>query len=321
MKANQNLVWRHYKALNELYTKGRTLAKITTNPYINAILMKQKKLIKPKVGNIKILEAQPAFKAFYEKEFKTSYERFEKFLNDQRLNDDARQKYSAQDLLTLMFIEENKSTLKAGLTTIRKFSNIIFKGHGSKYLEQHPGLHLAVCKLLEITEFPEKDPKTLQWRLVVDCTNPRGIVLCENLDFLKVPWTARENQIELWYVGGNNTAIIDFISEDKLKLPIYYSCDWDRHGIRIYLMIKEKLKSKGCDIILLFPENSDLRLPVVMPNHKSKWLRDKPFSGFKREFFTVKERKLIEELIQDDQWIEEESFELIGLLTYNEVLP
>jgi hypothetical protein len=57
-----------------------------------------------------------------------------------------------------------------------------------------------------------------------------------------------------------------------------------------------------------------------MPNHKSKWLRDKPFSGFKQEYFKMEERKLIEELIQADQWIEEESYELIGLLTYNKVL-
>jgi len=321
MKTNQNLIWRHYKALNELYTKGRTLAKISTNPYINAILIRQKKLIKPKVGNIKILEAQPAFKAFYEKEFKATYERFEKFLNEQGLNDDARQKYSVQDLLTLMFIEENKSTLKAGLTTIRKFSNIVFKGNGSKYLEQHPGLQLAVCKLLGITEFPDKDPKSLQWRLVVDSASPRAVVLCENLAFLKSPWSARENQIELWYVGGNNTAIIDFIGEDKLNLPVYYSCDWDYHGIRIYLMIKEKLKVKGCEITLLFPENTDLRLPVDMPHHKSKWLQDKPFSNFKPEFFKVEEKELIEELIRSNQWIEEESFDLIELLTHNNVLP
>jgi hypothetical protein len=320
VKTNRELVWRHFKGLHELYEKGRTFAKIGTNPYIDAILIRQKKLVRPKTGNLKILEAQSGYRDFYKKEFKETFERFEKFLNEQGLDDDARSHYTEQDLLTLMFIYENKAELRSGLTTIRSFSTIVFKGHGSKYIENHTSLRTAICRLLEIADFPDKDPKNLQWRLIVDCTLPKAIVLCENLAFLKVPWEARENQIELWYVGGNNTTILEFIGEDKFRLPVYYSCDWDYHGLRIYTSIKEKLSDKGFGIQLLYPDKTDNRLPVNMQFHKSKWKNDQLLSGLRGESFTLKERSLIKELINGNQWIEEESLDFLELLKSNKVL-
>ena len=317
MKRNQALIWRHYRALNELYLKGQSLAKISTNPFIAAVLIKQKKLLRFKMGNLKILEAQRGYKEYYEKEFKEDFERFNAFLSANELSLDARQKYTARDILTLMFIEQNKDTLKDNLTTVRKFSNVVFKGFGSKYLEEHPSLYAAVCKLLDISNFPEKDPKNLQWRLTVDVLSPAAIVLCENLAFLKIPWEARENNIELWYVGGSNTAIIDYISKDKLLLPIYYSCDWDYHGLRIFQNIRERLMLKGCEIKLLYPDNPDERLPVVMEYHKSRWIVDKELSGLNPILFNDKYMSLIKDLIKNDQWIEEESFDFGRLLKCN----
>ncbi|MEJ5960754.1 hypothetical protein [Pedobacter immunditicola] len=317
MKGNQGLIWRHYRALNELYLKGQSSAKISANPFIAAVLIRQKKLLRFRMGNLKILEAQRGYKEYYEKEFKEDFERFNNFLSANELSLDSRQKYTARDILTLMFIEQNKDTLKDNLTTVRKFSNVVFKGFGSKYLEEHPSLHSAVCKLLDISAFPDKDPKNLQWRFIVDCISPRTIVLCENLAFLKTPWIAREHDVELWYVGGSNTANFDYLSNDKLLLPIYYSCDWDYHGLHIYQNIKEKLLKKGCEIKLLYPDNPDERLPVLMEYHKSRWIPELELSGLRPELFCQSYVPLIQDLIKNDQWIEEESFEFLKLLKCN----
>jgi hypothetical protein len=82
----------------------------------------------------------------------------------------------------------------------------------------------AVLKILEIDEFPQTS-KDLQYRLVVDYPNPKAIILCENKSFLKQPWNAKELEVKLWHVGGNNIAIIDDIDEMELPYPMYYSCD------------------------------------------------------------------------------------------------
>lgn len=314
---NRNLTWRHLKALHQLYTVNRTDAKFADNSYVANVLIAQKKLLKPKSGNIKITEAVSKFKSFYEENFQQDYDRYSQFLQNQGLEDDARRKYTEEDIQTLIFISEYKEELAKNLTTIRTFSSQLFKGHGSKYLENKTGLKKAVCKILGITDFPEKDPKNLQWRLVVDCINPKAIILCENIAHLKTPWKAREANVELWYVGGNNIGIIDFISSDKLLNPIYYSCDWDFHGLSIYSRIKEKLKQKSAVIKILEPYTLDTAIPVKSDHHKSNWNFNLPLSGLSSADFQENEISVIQILIKEDKWIEEESMDIINLYKHN----
>jgi len=309
------LTWRHLKALNQLYVDKRTDAKITDNGYIANVLMMQKRLLKFKSGNNKILEAVPKYSVFYEENFKRDFEQYAQFLQTANLEDDARRRYTEEDIRALMFIAEQKKELVKNLTTIRTFSVNIFKGMGSKYLENKPGLKGAVCTILGITDFPEKDPKNLQWRFVTDCISPKAIVLCENLDRLKNPWKAREANIELWYVGGNNIGIIDFIDSGKLSLPIYYCCDWDFDGLSIYSRIKDKIKTKGHGLKLLIPNVYEVSLPIDSPHHNSRWCFNKKLSGLKQEDFSDEAVNLIKRLIQDNKWIEEESLDLIGMIT------
>jgi hypothetical protein len=168
---------------------------------------------------------------------------------------------------------------------------------------------------LEIDLFPEQDPKNLQWRFVVDCISPAAIVLCENISNLKMPWKAQMNNIELWYVGGNNINNIDNIDSEKLNKPLFYSCDWDYHGLRIYSAIKAKLKLKTKEIHLIFPIDPQNNLPVDSPDHNSLWKPDEKFSGLNYEDFYENERALIERLINDGRWIEEESNDLYKSLS------
>ncbi|WP_298740155.1 hypothetical protein [uncultured Chitinophaga sp.] len=315
------LTWRHLKALNQLYVDKRTDAKITDNGYITNVLMMQKRFLKFKSGNNKILEAAPKYFTFYGENFKQDFEQYAQFLQTANLEDDARRRYTEEDIRTLMFIAEQKEELVKNLTTIRTFSVNIFKGMGSKYLENKPGLKSAVCKILGIIDFPEKDPKNLQWRFVADCISPKAIVLCENLDRLKNPWKAREANLELWYVGGNNIGIIEFIDPDKLVLPTYYCCDWDFDGLSIYSRIKHKIKSKGHELNLLIPDAYDVSLPIDSPHHNSRWNFNTALSGLKHEDFSVEAIDLIKRLIQDDKWIEEESLDLIQLLQHSYQVP
>ncbi len=313
----RGLTWRHLKALNQLYVDKRSDAKITDNGYIVNVLMTQKKLLKFKSGNNKILEAAPKYVAFYDENFKQDFEQYAQFLQTANLEADARRKYSEDDIKTLMFISDYKEELCETLTTIRTFSAEVFKNHGSKYLENKPGLKNAVCKILNIDDFPDKDPKSHQWRLVVDSLNPIAIILCENLAHLKNPWKAREANLELWYVGGNNIGIIDFINPDKLHIPVYYCCDWDYDGLSIFSRIKGKMKSRNCDLNLLIPKIYEVSLPIDSANHNSRWDFNKRLSGLKQEDFADNAINLIERLMNDNRWIEEESLPLIQLYQAN----
>ncbi len=311
------LTWRHLKALNQLYVDKRTDAKITDNGYIANVLMAQKRLIKFKSGNNKILEAAPKYAAFYEENFKQDFEQYTQFLQSANLEDDARRKYTEDDIKTLMFISDYKGELRKNLTTIRTFSTEVFRNHGSKYLENKPGLKNAVCRILGIDDFPDKDPKNHQWRLVVDCPNPTAVILCENIAHLKAAWKVREADIELWYVGGNNIGIIDFISLDKLLKPVYYSCDWDFHGLSIYSRIKEKLRKKSILIRILNPYTTETAISVDSDYHTSHWNFNLPLSGLNHEDFLANEISLIEFLIKENKWIEEESMDILKLYNTN----
>lgn len=315
---NRKLNWRHLKALNELFTSGSTRSKIRDNAYIE-YLVSTKRLIKPKSGNLSILQAQSGFASFYENNIRQHYDLYLSLFESYGIESDAKRRYLEEDIITLLFISEHRKSLKKELSTVRTFSAMVFKGKGSKYLENNLNLKNAVCRILNIDDFPEKDPKNLLWRFVVDCIKPSSIVLCENLAFLKLPWKAKENNIELWYVGGNNIAIIDDIQDSKFSLPIYYSCDWDYHGLKIYSSIKAKLKEKGVDLKLLSPPADSLLLSVYSPNHNSTWNHSIPLSGLKSEDFNDQQLNLIKALIQKNQWIEEESNDLIELISYNQI--
>jgi hypothetical protein len=314
---NRNLNWANFRALEELYQVGHTKAKILNNPFLRT-LKDSKRIIRFRTGNTNIIEAAPTYKKFYESNFKESFQRYSGFFRLANLNDDGNRRYDENDIKTLMFVWDNKEELKSKLSTIRRFSAVFF--NSSKYLENHPGLRKAVCQILEIEDFPEKVATVNQWRLVVDCRNPKAVVLCENLAFLKQPWEARENNIELWYVGGNNTGIINNISIDKFSYPLYYSCDWDLAGLQIYGRIRKMISEKGSNIRILKPIESATLLPVHSPYHKSVWDSNKIFSGLNVLDFSEEEVSVIKVLISKNQWIEEESQDLMSLLKSNKVL-
>jgi hypothetical protein len=271
------------------------------------------------MGNHKVLEAKYGFKDYYEKEFLEYFEYYSKFFEKAGLESNAHKTYNDDDLKSLAFIYYQKDQLKKNLTTEYTFSTRVFKGKGTKYLTNKPSLRNAVLQLLDIDEFPEKDPKNAQWRFVVDCENPKLVVICENIACLKVPYEYKQNNIELWYVGGNNTNPLKDIPAKKIELPLFYFCDWDHHGLSIFSRIKKIFQEKGKSITLIEPISIDDALAVNSPHHNSKW-RKKDFSGLNKDDFSETQQTIIVNLIEDEIWIEEESMDLISILNSRELL-
>lgn len=305
---DKNITWKELKALNDIYVFKQTNAKIQDHPYINH-LINEKGLLDYKPGNNKYLISTDEFQKFYELEFLKQFIASKEFLEQNGIETSAKKNFTTEDVKTLMHIYENKLEFSSKLTNIEDFSGKVFDN--SKYLKGKVSIKKAVLKILEIEEFP-LEMMEHQWRLVVDNPNPKAIVLCENKSFLLQPWIAKEKQIKLWYVGGNNIKILDDIDEVELSKPIYYSCDWDLAGLQIYSRIKSKLELRNKNIYILYPNTPHKRIPTRTYKHKSFW-NEKPLSGLNKKHFSKEELELILDLIKKDKWIEEESTNL-GLM-------
>lgn len=308
---NKNVTWKELKALDDIYRFKKSRAVIQNHPYIKYLIYEEG-ILDLKPDNMKIIVPTDRFEAFYEKEFKKPYEESKKFLLENDIRPTANKSFTIEDIKTLMLISENKAELRKNPTTIEDFSNEFFDI--SKYLKNRKSVKDAVFKILDIQRF-SLDKKENQWRLVIDNKNPKAVIMCENKSYLKQPWIAEETQTKLWYVGGNNIAVIDDIDESDLSKPIYYSCDWDLAGLQIFSRIKAKLKERKTDIQLLFPNEPHKRVSTYIPYHHSHWVLTKPLSGIVIEDFSKKELKLVKSLIDKEEWIEEESFDIIMMIS------
>lgn len=307
---NKNITWKELKALDDLFHLKKTKANIQEHPYIK-YLLEDKCILDIKPGNNKIIISTDEFDIFYEETFKISYDESKKFLIENGIEPSAKKNFTLEDVKSLMLIAGNRVELRKNPTNIEDFSNEFFDI--SKYLKYKVSLRNAVFKILDITEFP-LDKKENQWRLVVDHINPKAIVLCENKSFLKQPWISKKAKVKLWHVGGNNIKIIDDIDEMDLSKPIYYSCDWDLAGLQIYSRIKTKFRSRNKDISLLYPNEPHKKISTYIEYHNSHWDLTRKLSGLSMDVFSKKELILINDLIQKEKWIEEESFDLALML-------
>lgn len=319
-----SLNWRYLKGLYKLYKEGSVTLKLMQNAYVKNVLCDRKRLLDFKAGNKNIIVAKGGYKTFFEEELLLQYHSYKKFFNESGLEASGLKQYDDYDMQTLMFIFNNREHLRQNLTTARIFSSNVFKQNDSKYLENRSGLLHDVLFLLGVDSFPANSSKENQWRFVVDCPDPKYILLCENLDYLKAWWGFYANNIELWYAGGNNTPIIERISQRHLDLPLFYVGDWDYHGLDIYSRIKQILKKKGKDVQLITPDpKTAIYKPIESGNHHSKW-KPKGFSGLDRIIFTTSQSELIEKLITSNQWIEEQTIwpvpQIISQISINKEL-
>ncbi|MBS1634306.1 MAG: hypothetical protein JST26_00190 [Bacteroidetes bacterium] len=306
--------WICLRSLHEVYIEGKTLKKTTLlkDPYIKYLIRNTRELKE----DSKYLTASNGFKLHYEEKWLPKFETYNKFLIENSLLK-PQTRFEEADIIILMgMLADMKSGDLSALRTqiieseesVRGVSLMFFKN--DKYLEGKSALVDAVKKILDIREFA--NDKDQQYRYVLDCSNPKCIVLCENSDFLKRPALPRKNGIELWYAGGRNVNKLEFA--DTRGLPIYYSCDWDYDGLDIFSLVLERIPS----IKILIP--TALPKGIKETDHESQWLyRNSPekLSGLKKEIFGEKEQAIIVDLIKQDKWIVEEANNLVQMLDSN----
>ncbi|MEH3114624.1 hypothetical protein [Pedobacter terrae] len=292
--------WIELKALNKLYIDKEVKLSNTldNSKEISYLINSLRKLDK---SHKKIL-ALPGFVDIYKRDYLAKYKRYDTFLAETKLLK-SQLRFEEKDIEILISIKEdmdngNLEPLRQQIikneATVRIVSLMFFKNE--KYLLGKDALINAVKILLDIEELA--DDKDLQYKYVLECNSPKCIVLCENIDFLKRPTFARANHIELWYAGGKNIAKLDFA--DTRGLPIYYSCDWDYDGLFIiYPLVKEKIPN----ITLLTPNAAPKTIKET--EHLSRWenIRDRNIDSL----LTTKQKIILDNLIQHDEWIIEEA--------------
>lgn len=283
-----------------------------SNVYVKRIIYGKLHLIKHRDGNPNVIEKNNGFDTYFERELLDQYQYYAKFFESVGIEISARRTYSQDILETLVLIHKNKEELREKLSTSHIFSSNFFEDKDSKFLDDQRQLKKDILTILGVDKFPRESPKDQQYRLVVDCRKPEYILLCENKDFLKDPFEFRKNNIELWYVGGNNTKKLHELPTDKIRFPFFYVCDWDFHGLDIYARIKKIVNDKNKEVTLILPTNPMLK-PIKSGKHHSEW-QNAPFSGLKQDSFNEEEKALIEELISKNKWIEEQTIDPISYI-------
>jgi hypothetical protein len=308
---NENLQWHEWQGLHQLYETGQTKQKIQKHSYITHLIGTD--FLYVSVKNSKVLLAEKHFRAFYERNLLDRYLRYKQFLESNDIVN-PNSNYTENDIQAMMVIQENKEAIVNNQETRRGLSSKFFKTDDSKHIENHPGLEKAILKLIDLEQFPEKDPKNNQFLYVITCKNPEAIILCENIYFLKLPWKARDKNIELWFAGGNNIEKLNHLP--KRDEPIYYSCDWDFDGLAIYQRIKEYIPA----IKLLYPSSVSSAKPVNTSNHSSQWKPGLRLSGLDETIYSQQELRLLQTLILANEWIEEETNDFDALVQLNGIL-
>ncbi len=299
--------WIELRGLNNLYSKGEvkindTLAKSgEINYLINSL-----RILDRTYNNLIVLDG---FAEIYEKDYLEKYNCYETFLSDNELLK-PQLRFEESDIQILIGIKEdmdngNLEPLREQIVnneaTVRIVSLMFFKNE--KYLLGKEALINAVKLLLDIDELA--DDKDQQYKYVLECNEPKYIVLCENIDFLKRPTLTRANHIELWYVGGKNVTKLDYA--DTRGLTIYYSCDWDFDGLFIiYPLVKEKIPN----IKLLTPNGTPKGIRET--EHNSKWenIKDRNIE----DLLTANQLVIMNDLVKNNQWIIEESNDFLNML-------
>lgn len=311
---DKQLTWREIKALHQLYFNGSTRAKIEERPYIQYLI--DKRFIEYKRGSKKIIVPTYKFQEKYEIEgFFELYTKYYSFLSEFEILTDYTNfsEFEMRGLMNIVksrtLLEELREKIKAGQESRKGISNLFFKS--AKYIQKDSALERAVLKLLGIDEFPQNDN---QGFYRVPCKNPSCIILCENMYFLTLN-IAQQNNVELWCAGGNNTK--PFENLPKIDYQLFYLCDWDYDGLKIYERIYEIISSipnKKTPLKLLSPNGKKESIVSTDEFHRSRWNKSAELSGLNEYLYSNDQILLIKNLIEKNEWIEEESNNIMEII-------
>lgn len=323
---NKKLNWRIIKKLHRLYL-GKPVPKGSTrnkNSFINHPYIKRlydKRYIKDKIGNGKVFikqEYEERFNLLYKKEFvdkegNFTHDIYADFLQSINVNidktnlleDDIKRLIELKTFWTDDKLVKLRWQIINARENLQGVSNMFFKA--TKYVAANPSLETAVKALIGIEKFVESSELYLK---PFNCKhkNAKITILCENFYFLKFPHHIQENEIELMYVGGYNVKRLKNLVD--VQLPIYYLCDWDFDGLKIYEKAKEIIDNLDNNIYklkILTPNGKSERVCEPKGFHGSEWKNKEQFiCGLNPKFYNKEQIILINHLIKKDEWIEEE---------------
>jgi len=314
---NKQLTWRVIKALYQLSHERQTRAQISEHPYIDHLFSYPDKCLNyVQKGTKKVIVPTAKFNAEYMKQgIENLYISFEKFLSENELLK-IQSNYSEFEIRALMTMKQSESILselkdkiERGEESRKGISNLFFKS--AKYVQKGSALERAVLKIIGVPEFPQNENQGFYH---VPCLNPKFTIICENMYFLTL-MIARQNNVELWCAGGNN--IKPFENIDKIDSPIYYLCDWDFDGLKIYERIAdiiECISDKKTSLKLITPNGKREKIDATSDYHDSQWQCNILFSGLNPNKYSEEQRILISSLITSNEWIEEESNNIIDII-------
>lgn len=305
--------WQAFKSLQELYETGKTKNRpsLAADAVFKYHTAQTKELLFTKKDIL--VKNKTLFDQTFKNRYLHKYNECLKLLNSIEENT-PQCRFEVDDILCLQEmkrqmdngdLEEIRRQIIDSDETRRGVSLMFFKHE--KHLDSSDALERAVKKILNIERFA--DSRDFQYLYVLQCHDPKVIVLCENLYFLKMPEKARKNHIELWYAGGRN--IEKLIYTQSRDLPVYYLCDWDHDGLDIFKGVKTIIP----EIILLTPNGE--QCDIIKSEHKSLWTTpEKPamLSGLNADLFSSDQKLLLEQLIINNTWIVEESNDLTNIL-------
>lgn len=291
----KELTWRVILELNRLYREHDVKSKeyVIHHPYLVHL---------ESYGHIEFekklkIKTRPSYSVYYERVHLNNFERYYEFLATNNLLEPY-WNFKEEDILTLMIIRDNRDTILNLKQTQNQISSFFFRDQDAKYLRGNISLSKAILRILGLTDYPE-DKKDQQFIICVPVKKPKIILLCENLDKLRMPGRFRDSGVELWYSGGRNIAKLAHIRENE-TLPFYYVCDWDQDGLEIYNSIK---KSYIPQLNLVLPNDWE-KVKKAIGSHKSVWENLGTLTNLTPDAFS-----LAAQLKENGDWIEEESFE------------
>ena len=325
----KNLNWREIKKLHKLYegesvNKGEKSNKksFQNHPFIK--FLNEKGYIKNKIGRADKFvkeELRDKFSQYYEEHFTNKqnvfhYQIYLEFLQSIGINTktsvikecDIKKLIEIKKFWSNEKLDYLRNQIINARENIQGVSKMFFKS--SKYINTQ-SLEKAVKAVIGVDEFQDTDKQYLK---PFHCKNENAkiAIICENFYFLKFPHHIEENEIELMYVGGNNVKRLKNITD--INYPIYYLCDWDYEGLKIYERAKEiidKLGNKEDELILLTPNGKAEKISETEEHHSSNWInKEKPICGLNKEYYSEEQQAKIHHLIINDEWIEEEGNEL-----------
>lgn len=255
--------WTALKAFHRIYTErqAKVIKSLSSDPYFQTFLSQGS----GEIAHIKNhYYPVDGFDQSYERHHLQNFQVYEVFMHKYGLDN---KRFEEDDIKKLIEIEADylndtlfpsRATLVETQETVRGFSHAFFKTE--KYLNGKDSLVDAINDILDIQLVDNKDQQYIH---KLECTKPKLIVLCENINFLRQDIMPRRERFELWYAGGRNIKKLDYA--DTRGLKIYYSCDWDKDGLEIYELAKDKI----ADLQLLSPTAEPKS--IIETEHKSLW--------------------------------------------------